>query len=144
MHAAGTARPRGLLPERTEGPRVSQLECLHRPFRLDEVESWPECLEILIEGELDLLASEVLRDALERALDSDHLYVIVDLDRCESIDIVAVKLLVVAHAHHSSRGEEFLIFGARGEVRRKIEGIHAFDDRVLLWATSDQWGTEID
>ncbi len=117
---------------------MSQLECPHRPFRLDEVESWPECLEILIEGKVDLPACEVLRDSLERALDSDHLYVIVDLDRCESIDIVAVKLLVVAHSHHSSRSEEFLIFGARGEVRRKIEGIHAFDDRVLLWATSDQ------
>jgi anti-anti-sigma factor len=111
---------------------VSRLECAHQPFRLDEVESWPECLEILIEGELDLLASEVLRDALERALDADRLYVIVDLDRCESIDIVAVKLLVVAHAHHSSRGEEFLIFGATGLVRRRIEMVHAFDDRVLL------------
>jgi anti-anti-sigma factor len=117
---------------------VSQLECPRRPFKLDEVESWPECLEILIEGELDLLASEILRDALERALDADRLYVIVDLDRCEWIDIVAVKLLVVAHAHHSSRGEEFLIFGASGEVLRKIEGIHAFDDRVLLSTTSDR------
>jgi anti-anti-sigma factor len=117
---------------------VSQLECPHRPFRLNEIESWPECLELLIEGELDLAASEVLRDSLERALDSDHLYVIVDLERCESIDIVAVKLLVVAHAHHSSRGEEFLIFGATGPVRRKLEGIHAFDTRVLLPATGGQ------
>jgi anti-anti-sigma regulatory factor len=117
---------------------VSQLECPHRPFRLDEVESWPECLEILIEGELDLPACEILRDALERALDSDHLYVIVDLDRCQSIDIVAVKLLVVAWSHHSSRGEEFLIFGARGPVLRKIEGVHAFDDRVLLTPARDQ------
>ena len=114
---------------------MSQLECPHRPFRLDEVESWSECLEILIEGALDLPASEILRDALERALDSDRLYVIVDLDRCESIDIVAVKLLVVAHAHHSSRGEEFLIFGASGLVRRKIDGVRAFDDRVLLPTT---------
>jgi anti-anti-sigma factor len=111
---------------------VAQLECPHRPFRLGEVESWPECLEILIEGELDLLASKILRDALERALDADRLYVIVDLDRCEWIDIVAVKLLVVAHAHHSSRGEEFLIFGATGLVRRRIEGVRAFDDRILL------------
>jgi hypothetical protein len=100
---------------------VSKLECPHRPFRLDEVESWPECLEILIEGELDLAASGVLRDALERALDSDHLYVIVDLDCCEWIDIVAVKLLVVAHAHHSSRGEEF------PDLRR--EGRRASQDR---------------
>jgi anti-anti-sigma regulatory factor len=116
---------------------VSQLECAHRSFRLDEVESWPECLEILIEGQLDLPASEVLRDSLERALDSHHLYLIVDLDRCESIDIVAVKLLVVAWSHHSSRGEEFLIFGARGGVLRKIEGVHAFDDRVLLTPARD-------
>ena len=117
---------------------MSQLQCLHRPFRLDEVESWSECVEILVEGKLDLPGCEILRDALERALDSDHLYVIVDLDRCASIDIVAVKLLVVAHAHHSSRGEEFLIFGARGEVRRMIEGIHAFDDRVLLTPAGDR------
>jgi anti-anti-sigma factor len=116
---------------------VSQLECPHRPFRLDEVESSPECLEILIEGDVDLAASEILRDSLQRALDSDHLYVIVDLDRCESIDIVAVKLLVVAHAHHSSRGEEFLIFGARRGVLREIEGVHAFDDRVLLTPTRE-------
>jgi anti-anti-sigma factor len=115
---------------------VSQLGCPHRPFKLNEVESWPECLEILVEGEVDPAASEVLRDALERALDADHLYVIVDLDRCESIDIVAVKLLVVSYIHHSSRGEEFLIFGATGPVRRKIEGVNAFDDRVLLPATA--------
>ena len=117
---------------------MSQLECPHRPFKLNEVESWPECLELLIEGELDLAACEVLRDALERALGSDHLYVIVDLDRCESIDIVAVKLLVVAYMHHSSRGEEFPIFGATGPVRRRIEGVHAFDDRVLLPATGER------
>jgi hypothetical protein len=75
---------------------VAQLECPHRPFRLDQVESWPECLEILIEGELDLPATEILRGTLERALDADRL------------------------------------FGATDLVRRKIEGIHAFDDRVLL------------
>jgi anti-anti-sigma regulatory factor len=137
-HAVGTARPADFFQSERKAPRVAQLECPHRPFRLDQVESWPECLEILIEGELDLPATEVLRDALERALDSDRLYVIVDLDRCEWIDIDAVKLLVVAHAHHSSRGEEFLIFGATDLVRRRIEGIHAFDDRVLLTPARDQ------
>jgi anti-anti-sigma factor len=102
-----------------------------RAFRVTEIESWPECLEILIEGEVDRRAAEQLRDTLERAVDSDHLYLLIDLERCDFIDVVAVKLLVVAHAQASARGEELLIFGATERVRRAIEAVEAFDDRVL-------------
>jgi anti-anti-sigma factor len=102
-----------------------------RAFRLTEIESWPECLEILIEGEIDLLATEQLEDSLERAVESDRLYLLLDLERCEAIDLDAVKLLVVAHERLSDRGQELLIFGATDQVRRAIEAVEAFDDRVL-------------
>jgi len=102
-----------------------------RAFRVTEVESWPECLEILVEGEVDGAAAADLEEALERAVGSDHQYVLVDLDRCELIDVVAVKLLVVVHAHLSSQGGELLIFGATERVRGAIEAVDAFDDRVL-------------
>ncbi len=98
---------------------------------MTEIESWPECLEILIEGEVDRFAAIELENTLERAAESDHLFVLVDLDRCEFIDVVAVKLLVVAHAQVSSRGQKMLIFGAADQVRRSIEAVEAFDDRVL-------------
>jgi len=103
-----------------------------RAFKLTEIESWPECVEILIEGEVDREATEVFRDALEGALDCDRLYVIVDLARCELIDVAAAKLLVVAHAHLSARGAQLLIFGAAGQVRRALDAIEAFDSRVLV------------
>jgi anti-anti-sigma factor len=102
-----------------------------RAFRVTEVESWPECLEILVEGKVDVLAAAELDEALERGVESDHQYVLVDLDRCELIDVVAVKLLVVAHSHLSSQGGELLIFGATERVRGAIEAVEAFDDRVL-------------
>jgi anti-anti-sigma factor len=102
-----------------------------RAFRMSEIESWPECLELLIEGEVDRFAAARLQDGLERAVDSDHLYVLVDLDRCDFIDVIAVKLLVVAHAQLSARHQEMLIFGATDQVRRAIEAVEAFDSRVL-------------
>jgi anti-anti-sigma regulatory factor len=66
-----------------------------------------------------------------RAVESNHLYLLVDLDRCELIDVVAVKLLVVAHALLSAQGTEMLIFGATDRVRGAIEAVEAFDGRVL-------------
>ena len=82
-----------------------------RAYRVTEIESWPECLELPI--------------------GSDHLYLLVDLDRCEFIDVVAVKLLVVAHALLSAQGTELLIFGATDQVRDAIEAVEASDRRVL-------------
>jgi anti-anti-sigma factor len=102
-----------------------------RAFRVTEIESWSECLELLVEGEVDRVAAARLEETLERALESDHLYVLVDLDRCELIDVVAVKLLVVAYALLSAQGAELLIFGASGPVRGAIEAVEAFDERVL-------------
>jgi anti-anti-sigma factor len=102
-----------------------------RAFSVTEIESWPECLEVLIEGEVDRFAAVELQDTLERAAESDHLFVLVDLDRCEFIDVLAVKLLVVAYAQVSSRCQEMLIFGAADQVRSAIEAVEAFDDRVL-------------
>lgn len=102
-----------------------------RAFSVTEIESWPECLELLVEGEVDRIAAARIEETLLRAVEADHLYVLVDLDRCERLDVVAVKLLVVAHALLSAQGAELLIFGATGPVRGAIEAVEAFDGRVL-------------
>jgi anti-anti-sigma factor len=102
-----------------------------RAFKVTEIESWPECLELLIEGEVDWFVAAQFEETLERAVESDHLYLLVDLDRCEFIDVVVAKLLVVAHAHLSAQGTELLIFGATDRVRGAIEAVEAFDSRVL-------------
>jgi anti-anti-sigma regulatory factor len=102
-----------------------------RAFKVTEIESWPECLELLIEGEVDRFVAAEFEETPARAIESDHHYLLVDLDRCELIDIVAAKLLVVAHAHLSVQGTELLIFGAPDRVRGAIEAVGAFDGRVL-------------
>ena len=103
-----------------------------RAFKLSEQVSWPECLEVLIEGGVDRAAATELEGVLERAADSDHLYVIVDLERCQAIDIGAAKHLVVAYQQLSSQGRRLMIFGARAGVRHRLEAIEAFDARVLI------------
>jgi hypothetical protein len=50
-----------------------------RAFRVTEIESWPECLELLIEGEVDWFVAAEFEETLERAVESDHLYLLVDL-----------------------------------------------------------------
>jgi hypothetical protein len=42
-----------------------------RAFRVTEIESWPECLELLIEGEVDRFAAAELEEALLRAVESN-------------------------------------------------------------------------
>jgi anti-anti-sigma regulatory factor len=103
-----------------------------RAFRLSQIESWPECLEIIVEGRVDSSATGEFEASLQRVVETDHDYVLIDLDRCEFIDIVAVKLLVVTQELLFCRAQELLLFGATGQVRRMLEQVEAFDPRVLL------------
>jgi anti-anti-sigma regulatory factor len=109
-----------------------------RPFRLSQIESWPECLEIIVEGSVDSSsATDEFEARLQRVVETDHDYVLIDLDRCQFIDVVAVKQLVVTQELLFCRGQELLLFGARGQVRRILEQIEAFDPRVLLDASNE-------
>jgi anti-anti-sigma regulatory factor len=116
------SRPQALLTEAGAGR-----DALASALRLHEVESWPECREVIVEGRLDAMASGRWNDCLRRIEDSDHDHVIIDLDRCESIDAAAVKRLVVVRELLWAESRELLVFGAVGEVRRRLEDIGAFD-----------------
>jgi anti-anti-sigma regulatory factor len=98
-----------------------------RPFRLSEVESWPECLEVIVEGSVDSRASDEFEASLRRVPESHHDYVLVDLDRCEFIDVVAVKQLVLARELLWAQQRELLVFGTVGQVQRLLEQVGAFD-----------------
>lgn len=98
-----------------------------RPFRLIEVESWPECREVIVEGRVGPEANAEFEACLLRALESDHDWVLFDFDRCEYLDLDAAKQLVVLWQRLSDQRRELLVFGAVGQVRRVLEGIGAFD-----------------
>lgn len=98
-----------------------------RPFRLVEVESWPECREVIVEGRLEREALGEFDDCLLRALEAPHEYLLIDLDRCEDIDVEAVKQLVIARQRFSDQQRELVVFGAEGRVREILEKVGAFE-----------------
>ncbi len=98
-----------------------------RPFRLVEVESWPECREVIVEGRVEPAANAEFEACLVRLVESDHDWVLFDLDRCEFIDVVAAKQLVVLRQMLSDQQRELLVFGAAGQVRRILEDVGSFD-----------------
>ncbi|MET0557204.1 MAG: STAS domain-containing protein [Solirubrobacterales bacterium] len=66
-----------------------------RPFRLFEQRIWPGCLEIGIEGELDLAVSDQLRIALDAA-QAEPCHVLLSFDDCGFIDSSGLAVLVAA------------------------------------------------
>jgi hypothetical protein len=58
-----------------------------RSFRLTERRARPGCLEILVEGEVDLAVADQLEQALERALSQS---VLIGLQACEFVDSTQV------------------------------------------------------
>jgi anti-anti-sigma factor len=105
-----------------------------RAFKLTEKKSSPECLEILIEGELDLAVSEHLATSLGQAQLPEHHYVLIDLERCEFIDLSALAILVRAETQLANHAKELLIFAAHGQARRLFiqTGMLAHCHRPLL------------
>jgi anti-anti-sigma factor len=88
-------------------------------FELSEQSLWPGCLEIEVEGELDLAVGDELRAALDRALER-RLHVLVDLSACEFIDVSGVQTLVRGHERLAAHGCQLLLYGVRGQVRRML------------------------
>jgi anti-anti-sigma regulatory factor len=97
-----------------------------RPFRLTEVESWPECREVIVEGRVGPETIEEFEACLTRVLESHHDIVLIDLDRCESIDVEAAKQLVITWQRLSDQHRELLVFGAEGTVREILERVGPF------------------
>ena len=104
------------------------------PFALSEKEVWPGCREIEIEGELDLAVSDRLNTAIERATKERH-HILVNLSRCEFIDVSALTVLVQGHRSLQEHGRQLLLCGVQGQVRRllSITGV----SETGLMATSD-------
>jgi anti-anti-sigma regulatory factor len=96
-----------------------------RPFRLTEIESWPECREVIVEGGVGPETIGEFEACLTRALESRHDLILIDLDRCDAIDVEGAKQLLIAWQRISDQQRELLVFGATGKVREILERIGA-------------------
>lgn len=90
-----------------------------RPFRLLERESSPGCHRIQVEGELDLAVADRLREALRRVEGSRR--VLIDLERCDFVDLAALALLVRACSEARAGNRWITVYGARGQPLRLLE-----------------------
>jgi anti-anti-sigma factor len=90
-----------------------------RPFKLSERRIWPGCIEIEVEGELDLAVSDRLRQALDTASDGPC-HVLVGLGACDFIDSSGLAVLVAASRAFADRGRQLLLYGVHGQVRRML------------------------
>jgi anti-anti-sigma factor len=103
-----------------------------RAFKLTEKVCWAECLEILVEGELDLATAEQLRNALDETVGSGLVYVVVDLERCEFLDATALSAMVEAQKRLADNGQELLISAAGGQAERLLTVTAALDPRCVF------------
>lgn len=97
------------------------------PGRVVELEIWSGCQELIVEGAIDSRTIGEFQDCLRRIVDSDHDLVLVDLDRCDFLDVAAVKQLVVARELLSCRRCEMLVFAPEGQARGLLQRVGAFD-----------------
>jgi anti-anti-sigma factor len=102
-----------------------------RPFRLTEQRIWPGCIEIDVEGEIDLAVSDQLRAAFE-AVRADPCHVLLDLDACTFIDSSGLAVIVAAGRNLADRGRQLLLSGVQGQVRRILWVTGLTEDGLLI------------
>jgi anti-sigma B factor antagonist len=109
-------------------------------FRLTERHAQPGCLEILVEGEIDLAVADQLEQTLERAA---HRFeeVLIGLQDCEFIDSTAIAVIVKAHTKMAAKGRRVVVYGATSQVHRVL-AITGLTQNGLVFPTLDEARSE--
>lgn len=104
-------------------------------FRLVEREIEPNCHEIRVEGELELLVADRFKEALQHAA-AAHERVLIDLRRCDFIDSTGIATIVQIHNEMEKRGRRVALYGASGQVRRVLS-ITGLTDNGLVFESAE-------
>lgn len=106
------------------------------PFKLVEKRRGARCLEIRVEGELDLAVADRLESALQRAA-ARHETILVGLQGCEFIDSTGIAILLRAHRQRASEGRRLAICGATGQALRVME-VTGMTENGLVFESAEQ------
>jgi anti-sigma B factor antagonist len=107
-----------------------------QPFRLTERRSRSGCLELLVEGEIDLAVADQLQQALERAA-SQYEEILIGLQRCEFIDSTAIAVIVHAHNKLAAEGRRVAVYGPSRQVHR-VFSITGLTENGLVFESLDE------
>jgi anti-anti-sigma factor len=105
-------------------------------FNLTERELRPGCVEVGVEGELDLAVAGRLQEALER-VGAEHDQVLIDLGACEFIDSTGIATILQARQRMSEEGRRLAIHGATKQVDR-ILAVTGLTTNGLVFASADE------
>ena len=105
-------------------------------FQLTERYRRSGCLEILVEGEVDLAVADQLEQALERAASKSE-EVLIGLEACEFIDSTGIAVIVSAHNRMAAKGRRLAVYGAKSQVHRVLS-ITGLTGNGLVFPTLDE------
>ena len=78
-------------------------------------------LTLALSGELDLVSSPILSEALDRASESDAELIVVDLRQLEFMDSTGLHLLVTAQQRAHEAGRRFALIRGADQVQRLFD-----------------------
>jgi anti-anti-sigma factor len=88
-------------------------------FKITEKELASGCLEIRVDGELDLAVADQLQDALERAASRND-RVLIALEGCQFIDSTGIATILRAYNEMTADGRRLAVYGPSSQVLRVL------------------------
>jgi anti-sigma B factor antagonist len=92
---------------------------MHGDFRV-ETQTTGRAVTVTASGELDLVSSPTLEEALERVGDTDVDLVLLDLRGLEFMDSTGLHVLIKAHQRLQERGRQFAVIKGGVQVERLL------------------------
>ncbi|MDQ6776068.1 MAG: STAS domain-containing protein [Actinomycetota bacterium] len=109
---------------------------MENEFRID-VRRTDDATVVSVSGELDLVSSTGLEEALEQLDGSEPPFVILDLSDVEFMDSAGLAVVVRAHQRADSAGTRFAVVSAVPQVRRLLS-LTGMDERVTVAQTPEE------
>ena len=101
-----------------------------------EVRELEDATVLAVSGELDLVSSPELEEALARVDGSEPALVILDLREVEFMDSAGLSVLVKAHQRAQSAGRRFGLVNGTPQVRRLLS-LTGMDERMTVVQTPE-------
>ncbi|HWF72676.1 MAG TPA: STAS domain-containing protein [Solirubrobacteraceae bacterium] len=109
---------------------------MQNEFRLD-VRRTDEATVVAVSGELDLVSSTALEEALEELDASKPGFIVLDLTEVDFMDSAGLAVVVRAHQRAESAGRQFGLISASPQIRRLLS-LTGMDERLTVAQTSEE------
>ncbi len=101
-------------------------------LEIEQTVVWAEARQISIRGELDRAGADVLRSVLADTMGSGLPCIVLDLSRCQLLDVAALDVVLGMELELAANGQELVVDGATGQVERLIASADASSPKVRL------------